>query len=206
VANNGVKGFDLKVFNILIAGVGGQGVLLTSKIIAEAALLQGLDVKQSEVHGMAQRGGAVTTHIRYGEKVYSPLIEPGGADLLVAFEKIEALRFAHYLAPGGVVVANRQEIHPPSVLRGLERYPADVDARLHAVTDRVFLVDALASALALKEVRAVNVVMVGAASHFLPLPVQAYEDALRLRLPAKLLDANLAAFRAGRDLLKGANG
>jgi indolepyruvate ferredoxin oxidoreductase beta subunit len=191
---------------VALIGVGGQGILLAASILAETASAEGLEVKGSEVHGMAQRGGAVTTHIRYGEKVYSPLIEPGGADLLVAFEKIEALRFAHYLAPGGVVVANRQEIHPPSVLRGLERYPADVDARLHAVTDRVFLVDALASALALKEVRAVNVVMVGAASHFLPLPVQAYEDALRLRLPAKLLDANLAAFRAGRDLLKGANG
>jgi indolepyruvate ferredoxin oxidoreductase beta subunit len=190
--------------NIFIAGVGGQGTLLASELLSEAFLHSGYDVKKSEVHGMAQRGGAVTTHIRFGAKVFSPLIEPGGADLLIAFEKMEALRFVHFLAPGGVVVANTQEIQPPSVLRGLEPYPADVEARLRAAADRVFLVDALSAALALKEVRAVNVAMVGAASHFLPLPPQAYEDALRLRLPAKILDVNLAAFRAGRALLGGA--
>lgn len=189
--------------NIFLAGVGGQGTLLASELLSEAFLLSGYDVKKSEVHGMAQRGGAVTTHIRFGPKVYSPLIEPGAADLIIAFEKMEALRFVHYLAPGGVVVANTQEIQPPSVLRGLELYPGDVEARLRASSGKVYLVDALAPALALGEVRAVNVAMVGAASHFLPLPEKAYEDALELRLPAKLLDVNVAAFRAGRALLGG---
>lgn len=189
--------------NIFLAGVGGQGTLLASELLSEAFLLSGYDVKKSEVHGMAQRGGAVTTHIRFGPKVHSPLIEPGAADLIVAFEKMEALRFVHYLAPGGVVVANTQEIQPPSVLRGLELYPDDVEARLRASSGKVYLVDALAPALALGEVRAVNVAMVGAASHFLPLPVKAYEDALEQRLPPKLLDVNVAAFRAGRALLGG---
>lgn len=190
--------------NVFLAGVGGQGTLLASELLSEAFLHSGYDVKKSEVHGMAQRGGAVTTHIRFGPKVFSPLIEPGGADLLVAFEKMEALRFVHYLAPDGVVVANSQEIQPPSVLRGLEPYPADVEERLRAAAERVHLVDALTPALALGEVRAVNIVMVGAASHFLPLPAEAYEEALRLRLPPKILDVNVAAFRAGRTLLGGA--
>lgn len=197
---------SVKSGNIFLAGVGGQGTLLASELLSEAFLLAGHDVKKSEVHGMAQRGGAVTTHIRFGPKVYSPLIEPGSAGLLIAFEKMEALRFVHYLAPGGVVVANTQEIQPPSVLRGLELYPGDIEERLRAAAGRLFLVDALSAALALKEVRAVNVVMVAAASHFLPLPAQAYEDALKLRLPAKILDVNVAAFRAGRELLSPTGG
>jgi indolepyruvate ferredoxin oxidoreductase beta subunit len=199
----GEEAVSVQSGNIFLAGVGGQGTLLASELLSEAFLLSGYDVKKSEVHGMAQRGGAVTTHIRFGQKVYSPLIEPGCADLLIAFEKMEALRFVHYLAIGGVVVANTQEIQPPSVLRGLELYPSDVEARLRAAADNVHLVDALSVALGLKEVRAVNVAMVGAASHFLPLPAHAYEDALKLRLPARILDVNVAAFRAGRELLGG---
>ena len=159
-------------------------------------------MKKSEVHGMAQRGGAVTTHLRFGPKVYSPLIEPGKADLLIAFEKIEALRFAHYLRPGGAMVVNAQEIFPPSVATGQERYPEDVADRLRAVTDRLHMVDALAVALSMREVRAVNIVLVGAASHFLPLPEAAYEEAMTARLPSKIVDVNVRAFRAGRALLQ----
>ncbi|MBP2669523.1 MAG: indolepyruvate oxidoreductase subunit beta, partial [Deltaproteobacteria bacterium] len=155
--------------NVFLAGVGGQGTLLASEVLCEAFLLAGYDVKKSEVHGMAQRGGAVTTHLRFGPKVFSPLIEPGGADLLIAFEKLEALRFAHFLRPGGAMVVNAQEIFPPSVATGQERYPEDVAVRLRTVTDRLHFVDALAAALLLREVRAVNMVMVGAASHYLPL-------------------------------------
>ncbi len=187
--------------DVFLAGVGGQGTLLASEVLGEAFLRSGYDVKKSEVHGMAQRGGAVTTHLRFGPKVYSPLIEPGRADLLVAFEKVEALRFAHYLRPGGCLVVNAQEIFPPSVATGQERYPADVSARLAAVTDRFYLVDALAAALSLREVRAVNMVMVGAASHFLPLPEEAYERALRENLPERIVAVNVDAFRAGRSLL-----
>jgi indolepyruvate ferredoxin oxidoreductase beta subunit len=155
---------------------------------------------------MAQRGGSVTTHLRFGPKVFSPLIEPGKADLLIAFEKIEALRFAHYLRPGGAMVVNAQEIFPPSVATGQERYPQGVAERLRAVTDRLHMVDALAAALSLREVRAVNMVLVGAASHFLPLPEAAYEEALKARLPEKIAAVNVQGFRAGRALLRGLSG
>ena len=188
--------------DVFLAGVGGQGTLLASEVLCEAFLLSGYDVKKSEVHGMAQRGGAVTTHLRYGPKVFSPLIEPGKADLLIAFEKIEALRFAHYLRPGGVMVVNAQEIFPASVATGQERYPEGVAERLRAVTDRLYLVDALAAALSMREVRAVNMVMVGAASHFLPLPEAAYEEAMRSRMPERIVAVNTRAFRAGRALLR----
>ena len=187
--------------DVFLAGVGGQGTLLASEVLCEAFLLSGYDVKKSEVHGMAQRGGAVTTHLRFGPKVFSPLIEPGKADLLVAFEKIEALRFAHYLRPGGVMVVNAQEIFPPSVSTGQDRYPEGVADRLRAVTDRMYMVDALAAALSMREVRAVNMVMVGAASHFLPLPAEAYEDAMKSRMPERIVAVNVHAFRTGRSLL-----
>jgi indolepyruvate ferredoxin oxidoreductase beta subunit len=187
--------------NVVLAGVGGQGILLASEVLCEAFLLGGFDVKKSEVHGMAQRGGAVTTHLRFGGKVYSPLVEAGTADLLVAFEKMEALRFAHLLAPGGAILLNTQEIHPPSVTTGKERYPEGIEERLRAVTPRVYPVDALAAALALREVRSVNIVMVGAASHFLPLAEGSYPEALRLRLPERIVAVNVEAFRAGRSLL-----
>jgi len=187
--------------NVFLAGVGGQGILLASEVLCEAFLASGFDVKKSEVHGMAQRGGAVTTHLRYGRKVFSPLIEPGTAGLLVAFEKMEALRFVHYLAPQGIVVVNAQEIMPPSVATGRERYPANVEERLRKATPNVFVVDALAAALALHEVRAVNIVMVGAASRFLPLSEEACIGALRTRLPEKIVAVNADAFRAGRGLL-----
>jgi indolepyruvate ferredoxin oxidoreductase beta subunit len=187
--------------NIFLAGVGGQGILLASEVIGEAFLRAGFDVKKSEVHGMAQRGGAVTTHLRFGPKVYSPLIEPGAADLLIAFEKLEALRFIHYLKPDGIVVVNSQEIPPAPVSAGQERYPDGIEARLREVSPHVYLVDALAAALALREVRAVNMVMAGAASHFLPLPEEAYADALKARLPARVVEVNLQAYRAGRSLV-----
>ena len=187
--------------NVFLAGVGGQGILLASEVLGEAFLLGGYDVKKSEVHGMAQRGGAVTTHLRYGPKVFSPLIEPGTADLLVAFEKLEALRFAHFLKPDGAAVVNAQEILPPSVATGRERYPARIEERLAEVTPNLYLVDALAAALSLREVRAVNMVMVGAASQLLPLPGECYLRALRERLPERVVEVNGEAFRAGRALM-----
>jgi len=187
--------------NVFLAGVGGQGILLASEVLGEAFLSSGYDVKKSEVHGMAQRGGAVTTHLRFGPKVYSPLIEPGAADLLIAFEKLEALRFLHYLKPDGVAVVNAQEIPPAPVSSGRERYPDGIEERLREVTSQVHVVDALGAALALHEVRAVNMVMTGAASHFLPLTEEAYVEALKVRLPARFVDVNVRAFRAGRALI-----
>jgi indolepyruvate ferredoxin oxidoreductase beta subunit len=187
--------------NVFLAGVGGQGILLASEVLCEAFLLSGYDVKKSEVHGMAQRGGAVTTHLRFGKKVRSPLIEPGAADLLIAFEKMEALRFAHYLSPDGAALVNAQEILPPSVATGKEAYPERIEERLRGFTPNLFLVDALAAALSLHEVRSANIVMVGAGSRFLPLPEDAYMEALGVALPAKILDVNVRAFHAGRGLL-----
>ena len=187
--------------NVFLAGVGGQGTLLASEVLGEAFLAGGYDVKKSEVHGMAQRGGAVTTHLRYGPKVFSPLVEPGSADLLVAFEKMEALRFAHFLKPAGAAVVNAQEIMPPSVATGRERYPENVAERLAGAIPNLYLVDALAAALSLHEVRAVNMVMVGAASHLLPLPERCYLEALRARLPERIVEVNAKAFHAGRALL-----
>lgn len=187
--------------NVFLAGVGGQGILLASEILAEAFLRNGSDVKKSEVHGMAQRGGAVTTHLRFGPKVYSPLIEPGTADLLVAFEKLEALRFIHFLKPGGTTVVNAQEIPPAPVSSGRERYPERIEDRLRDVSPAIYVVDALAAALALGEVRTVNLVMTGAASHFLGLAEEAYISALTARLPARFVDVNARAFRAGRALV-----
>lgn len=187
--------------NVFLAGVGGQGILLASEILGEAFLRAGYDVKKSEVHGMAQRGGAVTTHLRFGPKVYSPLIEPGTADLLIAFEKMEALRFLHFLKPSGTAVVNVQEIPPAPVSSGRESYPDRIEERLREVTPHVHLVEALATALALREVRAVNMVMTGAASRFLPLPVEAYAEALKARLPARFVDVNVQALQAGRALV-----
>lgn len=187
--------------NLFLAGVGGQGILLASEVLCEAFLLGGYDVKKSEVHGMAQRGGAVTTHLRYGKKVHSPLIEPGAADLLIAFEKMEALRFAHFLSPEGAALVNAQEIYPPSVATGKERYPAGIEERLRGFTPNLFVVDALAAALSLNEVRAVNIVMVGAVSRFLPLAEETYVEALRATLPERIVEVNAKAFRVGRELL-----
>jgi indolepyruvate ferredoxin oxidoreductase beta subunit len=187
--------------NVFLAGVGGQGALLASEVLGEAFLIGGYDVKKSEVHGMAQRGGAVTTHLRYGPKVFSPLIEPGSADLLVAFEKMEALRFAHFLKPAGAAVVNAQEILPPSVATGRERYPENLAERLAEAIPNLYLIDALAAALSLREVRAVNMVMVGAASHLLPLPETCYREALRARLPERIVEVNAKAFHSGRALM-----
>ncbi|MCK7479270.1 MAG: 2-oxoacid:acceptor oxidoreductase family protein [Candidatus Moduliflexus flocculans] len=165
--------------NIFLAGVGGQGILLASEVLGEAFLRGGYDVKKSEVHGMAQRGGAVTTHLRFGPKVYSPLIEPGTADLLHRLRE-DGGAALHPLSRAGRrrSWSTRQEIPPAPVSSGQERYPERIEERLRDTTPRVHLVDALTAALALHEVRAVNMVMTGAASHFLPLPEEAYLEAL----------------------------
>jgi indolepyruvate ferredoxin oxidoreductase beta subunit len=186
---------------VFLAGVGGQGILLASEILGEAFLRSGYDVKKSEVHGMAQRGGAVTTHLRFGPQVYAPLIEPGTADLLIAFEKLEALRFLHFLKPGGTVLVNAQEIPPAPVSSGQARYPEWIEERLREATPDVHVLDALGAALALHEVRAVNMVMTGAASHFLPLAEAKYLEALAARLPTRFVEVNTRAFRAGRALV-----
>ena len=189
--------------NILFSGVGGQGILLASEIMAYALLSAGYDAKKSEVHGMAQRGGSVTAQLRYGDKVYSPLIEPGRADIQVAFEMMEAVRYLPYLHKKSIVVVNTQKILPPSVATGQTSYPENVLDHITALGIKVVLVDAFDLAREVGEVRTANVVMVGAVSTFLPMAPAVYEEIISARVPARFRDVNLQAFAAGRKVSQG---
>jgi indolepyruvate ferredoxin oxidoreductase, beta subunit len=188
--------------NILFSGVGGQGILLASEVTVYSLLAAGYDAKKSEVHGMAQRGGSVTAQLRYGKKVYSPLIEPGGADIQVAFEMMEAVRYLPYLHKGSKVVVNTQKILPPAVATGQAEYPKDVLNHLRERDIVVVPVDAFDLAREVGEVRTANVVMVGALSAFLPVDAANFEEIIRKRVPEKFIDVNLKAFAAGRNASK----
>jgi len=188
--------------NILFSGVGGQGILLASEVTVYSLLAAGYDAKKSEVHGMAQRGGSVTAQLRYGKKVYSPLIEPGGADIQVAFEMMEAVRYLPYLHKGSKVVVNTQKILPPAVATGQAEYPEDVLNHLRERDIVVVPVDAFDIAREVGEVRTANVVMVGALSAFLPVDAANFEEIIRNRVPEKFIDVNLKAFAAGRNVSK----
>ncbi len=192
----------METTNILLAGVGGQGVLLASQIFTQVAIEADLDVKQSEVHGMSQRGGSVTSHVRFGTKVYSPTIDPGEADFLIGFERLETLRNLHCLKKGGIVIYNTMRINPSTVASGVAEYPDDVNDRIVACGEKVFAIDGLDLALKAGNARSANVVMVGAVSSFLPLPESLWETKIREILPAKLVDLNLKAFHLGREAVK----
>lgn len=183
--------------NLLLSGVGGQGVVLASYVLSQVALAEGYDVKQSEVHGMSQRGGSVTSHFRFGDKVWSPLVTPGTADILLSFEALEALRYAHWLRSGGLLVYNTVRINPSPVAAGLAEYPADIDARIAAVAANVRCVDAGALAEEAGTVKAVNVVMLGATSSALPFAPETWEVVIRRVVPPKTVDVNLKAFALG---------
>lgn len=189
----------MKTGNILFCGVGGQGILLASELTAQAQLAAGFDVKKSEVHGMAQRGGSVEAHLRYGEKVYSPLIEPGAADILVAFEILEAARYLPYLHGGSVVVVNTQKIPPPAVALGKAAYPADILEELKSRGIKVSALDAFAVARSVGELRAVNVAMVGAMSNFLDAKPEFFERAIERTVKEAFREVNKRAFQAGRQ-------
>lgn len=188
--------------NILFSGVGGQGILLASEITALGLLAAGFDVKKSEVHGMAQRGGSVTAQLRYGQKVYSPLIEPGCADIQVAFEMMEAVRYLPYLHKGSKVVVNTQQILPPAVATGHAKYPEGVLDELTSRGIEVVPVDAFDIAREVGEVRTANVVMVGAMAAFMPVDSAIFEEAIRTRVPEKFREVNIMAYKAGRDTTK----
>jgi indolepyruvate ferredoxin oxidoreductase beta subunit len=190
----------VKVFNILIAGVGGQGVLLTSKIIAEAALLQGLDVKQSEVHGMAQRGGSVLSQVRFGDKVFSPIIAEGEADLLIGFEPLETARYLHFLNEGGIVVYNTHPIGTIGVSIGKETYPQDIHETIKKHASEVHPFDATKVAIEVGEKRAVNLVLMGAVLRFLPLKESVVDEAITNSVPKKALDINRKAFLTAKAM------
>jgi indolepyruvate ferredoxin oxidoreductase, beta subunit len=186
--------------NILFSGVGGQGILLASEITVYGLLAAGFDAKKSEVHGMAQRGGSVTAQLRYGKKVYSPLIEPGCADIQMAFEMMEAVRYLPYLHKGSTVIVNTQRILPPSVATGQARYPEDVLDHLRERQIKVVPVDAFDIARAVGEMKTANVVMVGALSTFLPVDPAVLEEVIRTRVPERFREVNLQAFQAGRKV------
>lgn len=191
-----------KTGNILLCGVGGQGILLASEITSSALIKAGLDVKKSEVHGMAQRGGSVVAHLRYGEKVYSPLIEPGSADIAVSFELLESLRYLPYYHKGTKVIVNTQKILPAPVSTGLDTYPTDVLEQLKARGLAVFPVDAFDIARSVGETRAVNMVLVGALSVFLSVDEKIFLAVIEERIPEKIRRVNREAFMNGREIIQ----
>ena len=186
--------------NMMLVGVGGQGTILASRVAAQLLLDAGFDVKMSEVHGMAQRGGSVTTHVRYGERVAAPTISPGQADFILAFECMEAARYAHFLKDGGAIVANTRRIPSLPILIGREAYPDDIPERMSARGIDVRWLDASGIATGLGNTRVENIVMLGAFSSVLPFQEAAWRQALGAVIPAKHLELNLAAFAAGREL------
>lgn len=190
--------FQGKTYNVLIAGVGGQGVLLAGEILALAFMRAGFDVKKTETHGMAQRGGSVVSHVRAGKKVYSPLIPFGEADALLAFEKLEALRWAHYLKPEGILVINEQELKPLAVATGWAHYPQDIYDRLSNF--KVKRVEASKRAEGLGDPRLGNSIVLGVLSLYLDLQEEEWKWAFTERVPPRLLSSNLEAFRLGREL------
>ena len=188
----------MKTMNVSLVGGGGQGILLTSDILAKTAALAGLDVKKSEIHGMAQRGGSVISQVRFGEKVYSPIIADGASDLLVSFERLEALRWRHLLAANARVLINDADMTPVTVSSGLQPAVTDLDARLKAEYPSAIYIDAMGIAKTIGNTRAMNMVVAGALSTLTPFEVPVWEQAMRERIPAKLLDLNIKAFEAGR--------
>ena len=190
-----------ETFNVVICGTGGQGILLASEVLCSAAMLQGYDVKKSEVHGMAQRGGSVSSHVRFGKKVYSPLVEKGTADLILAMEKMEGLRWAPFLAPKGRMVACDLEILPMTVHTGSAVYP-DVDQLMKEQSIPCSTIPALEVAEELGNLRVVNVVLIGAISPHLPIDEENFRKAIERRVPAKALEVNLEAFRRGSELAR----
>jgi len=189
------------VTNVIICGTGGQGILLASEVLCAAARDAGHDVKKSEVHGMAQRGGSVSSHVRFGEKIYSPLVEKGCANLIMAMEKMEALRWAPYLAPDGLIVACDLKINPMTVNTGSAEYP-DINAIIEKETLPVTLIPAVEIAEELGDLRVVNTVLIGAASLHLPIDINHWKKAIEERVPGKALEVNLAAFGRGRKLFE----
>ena len=182
--------------NIMIVGVGGQGTLLASRILGNAVISQGYDVKVSEVHGMSQRGGSVVTYVKYGEQVHSPIIGKGEADIILAFETLEAYRALPFLKENGKLIMNTQQMDPMPVITGAAQYPADVVEKLSAKAS-VTALDALALAREAGNIKAVNVVLIGLMARNTDIPYEVWVDTLKTTVPPKFLDVNLKAFDLG---------
>jgi indolepyruvate ferredoxin oxidoreductase beta subunit len=197
----------MKKIDLLISGVGGQGVVLASDIIGEAALAAGYDVKKTDTIGMAQRGGSVVSHVRLAAKVWSPLIKEGEVDLLLALEKLEGARWGHCLHSGGVAIINNYEQPPPSVNLDRDKYPSDgeIVAILKRQADKVYFIDGTRRSTELGNARVLNVFMLGCVSRFVPLQVGIWRDSISRHLPAGFREINLTAFDQGRKEMKDGN-
>ena len=186
--------------NIMIVGVGGQGSLLASKLLGHLLLSQGYDVKVSEVHGMSQRGGSVVTYVRYGDKVYSPVIDKGEADYIVSFEILEAARWLPFLKKDGQIVTNTQQIDPMPVITGAAEYPEDLVSKLKETGAKVDALDCLSLAEQAGSAKAVNIVLLGRLSHYFDLPDEAWMKSLEANVPTKFLEMNKKAFELGKNM------
>ncbi len=185
--------------NIMIVGVGGQGTLLASRILGNVILKEGYDVKLSEVHGMSQRGGSVVTYVKYGDEVYSPIIEEGEADIILAFEMLEAYRAISYLKKDGIMIANTQTIDPIPVITGAAKYPENIEEKIKEKLNLI-AVDARKLAMEAGNIKAVNVVLIGIMAKNTPIAYEKWIAALKETVPEKLLEVNLKAFDLGYNL------
>ena len=185
--------------NIMIVGVGGQGTLLASRILGNAVISEGYDVKLSEVHGMSQRGGSVVTYVKYGDKVYSPIIDEGEADIILAFELLEAYRALPYLKKGGKIIVNNQKIDPMPVITGAAEYPENIEEKLSEKANTV-VVDALSFAKEAGTIKAVNVVLIGVLAKSTDIPYEKWVETIKSSVPPKFLDVNLKAFEMGYNI------
>jgi indolepyruvate ferredoxin oxidoreductase beta subunit len=186
--------------NVLIVGVGGQGVLLASEILCEVAKVMGLDAKKSEVHGMSQRGGVVTSHVRYGKKVYSPLIPLGEADVILGFEIAESLRWLHYLKPGGIVIASDQKLIPPITTTGKFSYPEKIAEKIKARAPQSKIIDAYGRAAKLGNARLVNTILLGVLSQAIDLEEDRWLQVIERMAPKGTGEINKKAFLEGRAI------
>lgn len=191
---------DTTITNILLVGVGGQGILLASEILSETFMLASFDVKKSEIHGMSQRGGSVVSHVRFGKEVFSPIVPEGEGDILFGFELMETCRYLSLLKPGGTVVANDLCIPPPSILMGQDVYPDDLAVRIKNQFPNFLLVDGQKMATEAGNPRAANTVLLGAVSKRLDIAEEFWLAALQKMVPSKALEINRKAFMMGRAL------
>ena len=191
------------VTSILLAGVGGQGIILASDVVAEVFLEAGYDVKKSEIHGMAQRGGSVTSHVRFGERVYSPIIKEGDADILLAFEALEALRWINSVKPNGAIIMNDHRINPPVVNLGQMSYPGKIKETIKQHFERVYVLPGSRLAMEAGDIRSANVVLLGALSQICEIDGDLWMGVILRSLPPKVHAVNRKAFAMGRDHLEG---
>lgn len=189
----------MKTKNVMIVGVGGQGSLLASKLLGRLLLTKGYDIKVSEVHGMSQRGGSVVTYVRYGDKVYSPIIDKGEADFIISFELLEAARWTEYLKPDGKIITNTQQINPMPVITGVAEYPQNLAEKMLDKKIEVDAFDALSLAEEAGSAKAVNIVLMGRLSNYFDASVDEWMRAIEESVPEKFLEMNKKAFNLGRE-------